>query len=136
MASDQVNNQNEDEAAREPTVQSGPGGAQAAPAVELTAQEREEAIRDTRRFDLRRFLGALFSVYGVLVTGMGIAAPAADTAPTGGIPINLWTGIGMLIAGILFFVWDHFSPVPESDIVRSATESKAQSLIKAEGPQV
>lgn len=126
MASDQVNNENED--ARR--------GETGAPAVELTPEERAEAIRDTRRFDLRRFLGGLFLVYGVLVTIMGIVNPAADRAPTGGIAINLWTGLGMLLAGIVFLVWDHFSPVPEADIVRSATASKAQSMIKAEGPEV
>ena len=67
--------------------------------MQLTKQERDEAIRDTRRFDLRRFLGGLFVIYGVLVTGMGIARPEADKAPTGGIPINLYTGIAMFIIG-------------------------------------
>lgn len=104
------------------------------PAVRLTKKERDEAIRDTRRFDLRRFLGALFVVYGVLVTGMGIARPEADTAPTGGIPINLYTGIAMLIVGLVFLIWDHLRPVSEDDILHSAEKSKAQSLQGADDP--
>ena len=98
------------------------------PAVQLTKQERDEAIRDTRRFDLRRFLGGLFVIYGVLVTGMGLARPEADKAPTGGIPINLYTGIAMFIIGAAFLLWDHLSPVSEDDILHSAEKSKAQSL--------
>ena len=38
--------------------------------MQLTKQERDEAIRDTRRFDLRRFLGGLFVIYGVLVLSL------------------------------------------------------------------
>jgi hypothetical protein len=82
------------------------------PAAPMTQAEKDAFVRSTRRFDLRRILGGLFVLYGVIVTIVGIANPAADTAKTGGIAINLWTGIGMLIAGILFFLWDRLSPVP------------------------
>ncbi|WP_279305300.1 hypothetical protein [Propionibacterium freudenreichii] len=98
------------------------------PAVQLTKEERDDAIRDTRRFDLRRFLGGLFVVYGVLVTGMGIARPDDDKALTGGIPINLYTGVAMFIIGLAFLLWDHLRPVSEDDILHSAEKSKAQSL--------
>lgn len=104
------------------------------PAVQLTKQERDEAIRDTRRFDLRRFLGGLFVIYGVLVTGMGIARPEADKAPTGGIPINLYTGVAMFIIGLAFLLWDHLRPVSEDDILHSAEKSKAQSMQGEELP--
>ena len=86
---------------------------------ELSDAEKRRLIASTRRFDLRRILGALFLLYGVLVTLVGIIQPAEDVAKTNGIAINLWTGIAMLVLGILFFVWDRLSPVPEEDIIRS-----------------
>ncbi|MCH4249973.1 MAG: hypothetical protein LKF88_03755 [Microbacteriaceae bacterium] len=92
--------------------------------------EQLEHIRSTRRFDLRRIIGGVFVVYGIIVTIVGIADPAADVKPTGGIAINLWTGIGMLIIGIFFLLWDHFNPVPAEDIV---TEELREEELRAEG---
>lgn len=73
-------------------------------------------------------------VYGVLVTGMGIARPEADKALTGGIPINLYTGVAMFIIGLAFLLWDHLRPVSEDDILHSAEKSKAQSMQGEELP--
>ncbi|MCU1510035.1 MAG: hypothetical protein JWR53_1764 [Glaciihabitans sp.] len=84
----------------------------------LTAEERAR-VTSTRRFDLRRILGGLFVLYGLVVTVIGILNAASDSRQTGGIAINLWAGLAMLALGILFFVWDHFAPVPEDDILRS-----------------
>jgi hypothetical protein len=86
---------------------------------QLSDAERRRLIASTRRFDLRRILGALFVFYGVIVTIVGLVQHAQDVAKTHGIAINLWTGIAMLVVGVLFFVWDRLSPVPEADIVRS-----------------
>ena len=87
--------------------------------------ERRRLIASTRRFDLRRILGALFLLYGVLTTIVGIVQPDQDVAKTGGIAINLWTGIAMLVVGALFLVWDRLSPVPEQDIVKTLEEPDA-----------
>lgn len=87
---------------------------------DLTSKEAaEDAVRATRRFDLRRILGALFITYGVIVTVVGIVNHDTDPAKTGGIQINLWTGIAMLIAGAAFLIWDRLAPVPATDIVHS-----------------
>lgn len=98
--------------------------------VHLSEAEKKNLIRSTRRTDLRRIIGALFLVYGILVTIMGIVDPAADAAKSGGLHINLWTGISMLVVSGLFFLWDHLAPVPEEDIVASA---EAVEIKKAEG---
>ena len=96
-------------------------------------EERHRLIASTRRFDLRRILGALFLLYGLLTTIVGIVDPAGDVAKTGGIPINLWTGIAMLVVGALFLLWDRLSPVPEQDIVKTLEESDAnESAAEAE----
>ncbi|WP_217999737.1 hypothetical protein [Curtobacterium ammoniigenes] len=100
------------------------------PTRPLTDAEKEALVRSTRRLDLRRILGGLFVLYGVIVTIVGIVNYSSDPAKTGGIHINLWTGIAMLVAGLLFFVWDRMNPVPAEDIV-GQVEHEAD--IRAEG---
>jgi hypothetical protein len=96
----------------------------------MTQAEKDAFVKSTRRFDLRRILGGLFVLYGVICLIVGLVDPVADTAKTGGIAINLWTGIGMLVAGILFFVWDRFAPVPAEDILGNVEN---EDRIKAAG---
>jgi hypothetical protein len=97
-------------------------------------EERRRLIASTRRFDLRRILGALFLLYGLLVTIVGLVQGAADMKKTGGIAINLWTGIAMLVIGGLFFLWDRLSPVPEEDIVKVLEQEDANTTAEeAEG---
>jgi hypothetical protein len=95
----------------------------------MTDAQKDALVASTRRFDLRRILGALFVVYGVIVTIIGIVNLDSDVKRTGGIAINLWAGLAMLVLGLLFFLWDRLSPVPEADIVRNReaedTERKA-----------
>jgi hypothetical protein len=89
--------------------------------TELTQEQKDEAVRSTRRFDLRRIMGALFLVYGVIVLIVGLVdlGTTVETKMTGGIQINIWTGIGMLVLAGLFFLWDRLAPVPAEDIVRN-----------------
>lgn len=87
----------------------------------LTAEERA-TVRSTRRFDLRRLIGGLFALYGVLLVIVGIVNHDTDLAMTDGIAINTWTGAALLVVAVLFFVWDHYSPVPVEDIVKSLRE--------------
>ncbi|MGY0017943.1 hypothetical protein [Streptomyces sp. cg35] len=63
-----------------------------------------------RLFDVRRIIGGLFVVYGIIVTIAGITASDADLKKAQDININLWTGIGMLILGVFFLVWLKLRP--------------------------
>ncbi|MEX3610247.1 hypothetical protein VVR12_04265 [Rothia sp. LK2588] len=95
----------------------------------LSAAEEEKIVRSTRRTDLRNIIGALFLVYGIIVFLVGMLNPAADIAQTGGIHINLWTGLGMFITGVLFLLWSKFLPVPAEDILsvyKTVDEKKAE----------
>ncbi|MEV6673969.1 hypothetical protein [Streptomyces sp. NPDC051162] len=75
--------------------------------------------RKQRLFDLRLIIGGLFAVYGVIVTGAGIAASDADLDKAQGININLWTGLGMLALGAFFLAWFRLRPVaPPEDAER------------------
>ena len=63
-----------------------------------------------RIFDLRRIIGGLFVLYGIIVTIAGINPSDATLDKSEGININLWTGLGMLLLGIFFLVWLKLKP--------------------------
>ncbi|MEU2059831.1 hypothetical protein [Streptomyces sp. NPDC013455] len=65
-----------------------------------------------RIFDLRRIIGGLFVVYGVIVTITGITDGQAAIDKAEGVNINLWTGIGMLLLGLFFLAWLKLRPTP------------------------
>lgn len=93
----------------------------------LTEAEKEQAVKSAHRNDLRLLLGVLFVLYGVIVGLVGICDPSLGLGKTGGIAINLWSGIAMLVVGILFLVWNFAKPIPAEDIIASAEESARQS---------
>jgi len=103
--------------------------------LELTTEEQEAHVRSTRRFDLRRIIGAIFVLYGLIVLVVGLADPTADKAKTGGIAINVWTGVAMLVVGGLFFLWDRLRPVPAEDILASYEEQEEERAV-GEGRQL
>ncbi|MER6980913.1 hypothetical protein [Streptomyces carpinensis] len=63
-----------------------------------------------RIFDLRRIIGGLFVLYGIIVTVTGITDSQAAIDKAQGVNINLWTGIGMLVLGVFFLVWLKLRP--------------------------
>ena len=71
-------------------------------------------------FDLRSVIGLLFVVYGIVLTIVGIIGETPEQiAKSGGLALNLWTGLVMLVVGILFYVWAFMKPPlpPEQDVV-------------------
>ena len=61
-------------------------------------------------FDLRSFIGSLFIVFGLIVTMDGLTASDADIKKAAGVNISLWTGLAMLVVGVIFLVWMFRSP--------------------------
>jgi hypothetical protein len=64
-------------------------------------------------FDLRRIIGGLFVVYGLLLTVLGLFDSQEEIDKAAGVNINLWAGLGMLVFGILMFVWALTRPLSE-----------------------
>ncbi|GGU90268.1 hypothetical protein GCM10010260_25820 [Streptomyces filipinensis] len=77
---------------------------------EVTELEGKSATA-ARIFDLRRIIGGLFVLYGVIVTITGITDSRSAIDKAQGVNINLWTGIGMLLLGIFFLAWLKLRPV-------------------------
>jgi hypothetical protein len=63
-------------------------------------------------FDLRTVIAILFAFYGVVLTIMGfVTATPENTAKSGGLNLNLWTGIGMLVLAAGFIAWARMRPL-------------------------
>jgi hypothetical protein len=67
-------------------------------------------------FDLRTVIAVLFGLYGVVLTVQGaFFEDEAQLAKAGGIDINLWSGIVMLVVAALFLLWARLRPlIPSS----------------------
>jgi hypothetical protein len=76
-----------------------------------TDEEEARATRAANRFDIRRIIGGLFVLYAVILIVVGIAGDHAVKNKAAGINVNLYTGIGMLIFGVLMIVWALTRPV-------------------------
>ncbi|WP_371477356.1 hypothetical protein [Kitasatospora sp. NBC_00315] len=95
-----------------------------------SAEQLERASASASRlFDIRRVIGGLFVLYGVVLTVTGALDSPEEIAKAQGININLWTGLGMLLVGGAFLLWMWLSPVqvPEGPEVSGTPESAAQS---------
>ena len=63
-------------------------------------------------FDIRTIIAILIGVYGVILVVVGIVNHSdADLQKSDGININLWAGIGMIIAAAAFEAWALWRPV-------------------------
>ncbi|MEU6139244.1 hypothetical protein ABZ848_02670 [Streptomyces sp. NPDC047081] len=73
---------------------------------------QQKSATAARIFDLRRIIGGLFVLYGLIVGITGLVDDQAAIDKAQGVNINLWTGLGMLLLGIFFLVWLKLRPTP------------------------
>ncbi|MCL3818232.1 hypothetical protein [Aeromicrobium wangtongii] len=63
-------------------------------------------------FDIRYMIAGLIGVYGVILVLLGLFNASDEELARGdGININLWAGIGMLVAAAVFGIWARLRPV-------------------------
>jgi hypothetical protein len=85
----------------------------------LIAQSEEatldagKASRAANLFDLRRMIGGLFVIYGVILFVLGLGASDEEIAKAAGWNLNLWVGIVMLVVGGLFLFWAFARPLAQ-----------------------
>jgi drug/metabolite transporter (DMT)-like permease len=68
------------------------------------------AARAANRFDIRRIIGALFVLYGVILIVTGAVGSDEVKNKAAGINIDLWTGLGMFVVGLLMIAWALLRP--------------------------
>jgi hypothetical protein len=69
------------------------------------------AAKAANRFDIRRIIGGLFLLYGLILTVVGIVGSDAVKNKAAGINVNLWTGLAMLAVGAMMIAWALMRPV-------------------------
>ena len=82
-------------------------------------------------FDIRNIIGALLGIYGVILTLAGLLGEH-EPEKTGGVNANLWTGLALLLVGVLFIAWARIRPIvvpadverPDDDPTRPAPQRK------------
>jgi xanthine/uracil/vitamin C permease (AzgA family) len=97
------------------------------PHIEQSEEARASKEREARAanlFDLRRIIGALFVLYGVVLTIVGLTDSNAEVARAAGVRINLYAGLGMLVMGILFLIWAFARPLGRQ--LREEAEASSQ----------
>jgi hypothetical protein len=89
------------------------------PSTGETDTDEAEAARAANRFDIRRIIGGLFVVYGVILVVTGIVGSHHVKTKAAGINIDLWAGIAMVIFAIIMIAWALLRPVmPEPEETR------------------
>ena len=80
---------------------------------EQAEDEAQRTARAANLFDVRRFIGGLFLLYGLILFVLGIGASDSEVEKAAGVNVNLWTGLAMLIVGALFLAWAFTRPMSE-----------------------
>jgi hypothetical protein len=89
--------------------------------------------RAANLFDLRRIIGAVMTVWGVLLIILGATDSTQEANKAAGININLDAGIGMLIVGIFFLVWAFTRPLGTA--LREAEEGEPSGSPERAAPR-
>jgi hypothetical protein len=78
---------------------------------EMSDEDEARAARLQNRFDIRRIIGGLFVIYGVVLTLMGIFGSSHVKNKADGVNINLWTGLALLLFAAFMIGWALLRPV-------------------------
>jgi xanthine/uracil/vitamin C permease (AzgA family) len=81
------------------------------PPTGATDEEEIEAAKAANRFDIRRIIGYLFVLYGIILVVTGIVGTSQVKNKADGVNVNLWTGIGMLVFAAVMLIWAFTRPV-------------------------
>jgi hypothetical protein len=89
------------------------------PSTGASDEEEIAAAKAANRFDIRRLIGGLFILYGVILVALGLFGSHHVKHKAAGINIDLYTGIGMLVFGALMIFWALSKPTqPEPEPTR------------------
>ena len=74
-------------------------------------EEETRATRMANRFDIRRLIGGLFLLYGIVLTAMGVFGSSHVKNKADGVNIDLWTGIGLIVFAVFMIAWALLRPI-------------------------
>lgn len=62
-------------------------------------------------FDIRNIVGALITIYGVVLVIVSFSTSDTQKAKADGVNANLWVGLVMVVVGVLMIVWAVTRPI-------------------------
>jgi hypothetical protein len=80
---------------------------------ETNKKDDVDTSRIARLFDIRLILGGLLSLYGLILLVAGFVDMRPHKSP--GMHLNLWTGLGMLVLGLIMLAWMRARPLAPPD---------------------
>ena len=80
----------------------------------MTEQTQTNGKKTAGAFDVRNIIGALLTIYGVVLTLTGIF-DGGGGPKSGDVNSNLWAGIILLVVGVFFLVWARLRPIVVPD---------------------
>ena len=86
------------------------------PLIEQSEQaemDAQRAAKAARLFDIRRLIGGLFLIYGVILVVLGVGESDKSIAKSADINVNLYAGLGMLVVAVFFIAWGLMRPLGE-----------------------
>jgi hypothetical protein len=86
------------------------------------AEARDRASGMASLFDLRMVIGGLLTLYGIVLTVLGLFASSDAKAKAAGININLWAGLVILAGGAVFLAWARLRPLRAEDLQDTDTD--------------
>ena len=101
--------------------------------IKLTPEEARN-WRLAKLFDLRSFIGALFVIFGVLVTIPGLTASQATINKEAGINLGLWVGLIMLVMGVFFLAWVLLKPPAPVTAAEAEASRQAREKFGTDAP--
>jgi cation transport ATPase len=78
---------------------------------DISDEDEARAARVANRFDIRRIIGGLFLLYGVVLTIVGIVGSSHVKNKAAGVNINLWTGLALILFAFFMIGWALLRPV-------------------------
>jgi drug/metabolite transporter (DMT)-like permease len=66
-------------------------------------------------FDIRTIIGLLLGIYGVILVVTSFFTSDKQLAKADGVNANLWTGIGLVVASLVFVAWARLRPIVVPD---------------------
>jgi hypothetical protein len=76
-------------------------------------EDDDRAAKAANLFDLRRIIGGLFAIYGVILFVLGLGADQKELDKAAGWNLNLWVGLAMIIVAAIFIGWALMRPLSE-----------------------
>jgi hypothetical protein len=90
---------------------------------ETSHEEEIRAARAANRFDIRRLIGGVFALYGLILLVLGIFGSDTTKNKANGANVDLWTGLGMLVFAALMIFWALSRPTVPEPAERQGTGS-------------